>query len=263
MTIAESKAEPRFRLKLIPILVTAALGFAVPYGAAYAAFYCSKIFHSASPTGPTLSWLYMQHGFQFLVALIVIAVLKFWLVPADYGLHWPRGKTYIWSAVLWGAFFGVLMTVVDYAPQLIAHTKPNPGFPLTPGNIRGWTFFEGIYVGPTEEVPFRALLVTYLATTMPGKLHIGRFNMNWAGVVVALIFALAHASSFDTRNWAEALGQQIYAFALGVLYAYWLEKSKSVVAPIIGHNVSDVVEYLIVFVWLGAFQSLIWGLNAG
>jgi len=26
-----------------------------------------------------------------------------------------------------------------------------------------------------------------------------------------------------------------------------------VVAPIVGHNVSDVVEYLILFAWLGAF----------
>ncbi len=253
MTTSDTQIEPRFRLKLIPILVTAALGYGVPYIAAYGAFYSSKIFHTPSPYGPTLPWLYMQHGFQLLVALIVIAVLKFRLVPADYGLHRPRGKTYIWSAILWGTFFGVLMTVVDYAPQLIARTKPNPGFPLTPFNIWGWTFFEGVYVGPTEEIPFRALLVTYLAATMPGKLHIGRFNMNWAGVIVALIFALLHANNFDTRNWPEALGQQFYAFALGVLYAYWLEKSKSVVAPIIGHNVSDVVEYLILFAWLGVF----------
>jgi hypothetical protein len=49
------------------------------------------------------------------------------------------------------------------------------------------------------------------------------------------------------------LGQQIYAFALGVLYAYWLEKSQSILAPIVGHNVGDVVEYAILFLWVGAF----------
>jgi len=99
-------------------------------------------------------------------------------------------------------------------------------------------------------VPFRALLVTYLAATMPGRLHIGRFEMNWAGVIVALIFALLHATNFNLRGWPIALGQQIYAFMLGVLYAYWLEKSRSVVAPIVGHNVSDGVEYAIVFAWV-------------
>jgi hypothetical protein len=129
----EIRGEPPFRLKPIPLLVTAALGFAVPGVAGYAAFVSSKIFHTPSPYGPVLPWLYMQHGLQLLLALVVIAVLKRRLVPADYGLHWPRGKTYILAAVLWGVFFGVLMTAVDYAPQLIAHTRPNPGFPLTPG----------------------------------------------------------------------------------------------------------------------------------
>src|SRR5262249_40030708 len=38
------------------------------------------------------------------------------------------------------------------------------------------------------------------------------------------------------------------------LYAYWFEKSRSVVAPIVGHNVSDVAEYLIVFVLIA-----LWG----
>jgi membrane protease YdiL (CAAX protease family) len=251
MAVMETHSEPRFRLKPVPILVTAALGYGLPIVAAYGAFYCSKIFHTPAPNGPLLPWLYMQHGFQLLVALLVIALMKFKLVPADYGLHWPRGKSYLWPAVLWGAFFGVVMTLVDYAPQLMAHTKPDAGFPLTPSNIGGWLFFEGVYVGPTEEIPFRALLVTYLATTMPGRLAIGRFNMRWAGIIVALIFALLHMSSFHTRHWPEALGQQCYAFALGVLYAYWLEKSNSVVAPIVGHNVSDVVEYIILFAWLG------------
>jgi uncharacterized protein len=252
MNAVETLAEPRFRLKIVPLLVAAALGVAVPYGGGYLAYICSRLLHTPSPKGPLVQWLYMQHGFQLALALIAIAVLKRHLVPADYGLHLPRGTTYVRSALLWGAFFGVLMTVVDYAPQLIAHTRPDPGFPLTRANIWGWSLFEGIYVGPTEEIPFRALIVTYLAATMPGKLRVGRFDMNWAGVIAAVIFALLHATNFATRAWPQALGQQIYAFALGVLYAYWLEKSGSILASMIGHNVGDVVEQLIVFAWCGA-----------
>jgi hypothetical protein len=238
-----------FRPKFVPIVVVVLLGFGLPYAAAFAAFISSKLFHTPSPAGPTLPWLYVQHAFQLLVALVGIAILK-WRVPADYGLHLPRGKTYAGAAILWGAIFGVVMTLVDYAPQLIAHVTPDPGYPLTRANVAGWLFFEGVYVGPTEEIPFRALLVTYLAATMPGALRIGNFRMNWAGILVALIFALLHARNFSLRAWPIALGQQVYAFALGVLYAYWLEKSKSVVAPIVGHNVSDVVEYAILFVWV-------------
>jgi divalent metal cation (Fe/Co/Zn/Cd) transporter len=56
------------------------------------------------------------------------------------------------------------------------------------------------------------------------------------------MFALLHATSFATRAWA---------LALGVFYAYWLEKSRSVLAASIGHNLGDVVESLIAFAWLG------------
>jgi uncharacterized protein len=237
------------RLKLWPLLVTVALAFGLPRAAGYLAVLCSHLLHTPSPHGPVLSWLYMQHGMQLLVALVVIWLLKRW-VPADYGLHWPRERSYLLPALLWGALFGLIMTLVDYAPQLLAHSKPDPGFALTPANMANWLFFEGVYVGPTEEIPFRALLVTFLATTMPGKARLGRLTMNWAGIIVALIFALLHVSNFHLRAWPLALGQQIYAFLLGVLYAYWLEKSGSVVAPIVGHNVSDGVEYLLVFAWI-------------
>lgn len=243
--------ETRLRFRPVPILVTAILGFALPYLAGYTAFLGSRFFNLPSPHGPLLPWLYSQHAFQLLWALVAIAIMKR-IVPADYGLHWPREKTYIGAAIFWGLFFGVLMTVVDYAPELIAGTKPHLDFPMTTGNVAGWLFFQGVYVGPTEEIPFRALLVTYLAATMPGKLKIGSFSMNWAGIIVALIFALLHATNFSLRAWPQALGQQFYAFALGVLYAYWLEKSKSVVAPIIGHNMGDFVEYAIIFVWIAA-----------
>jgi uncharacterized protein len=248
--MTEKVSPPRFRLRVVPLLVVVALGVGIPYLAGYLAFCSSKIFGTASPHGPTLPWLYMQHALQCLIALVAIGIAKRY-VPADYGLHWPRQKTYILPAVLWGALFGLIMTLVDYAPQLIAHHKPDPGFPLTATNVVGWLFFEGVYVGPTEEIPFRALLVTYLAATMPGRLRLGRFEMNWAGVIVALIFALLHATNFNLRAWPVALGQQVYAFALGVLYAFWLEKSKSVVAPIIGHNAGDVVEYTLMFLWVG------------
>jgi uncharacterized protein len=238
------------RLKFVPLIVTAGLAVGVPFLAAYCANLVNRVLPFYSPHGPILAWLYVQHGFQLGLALLAIAVLREF-VPADYGLHAPRGKTYYGAAVLWGVAFGVLMTVVDYAPQLLSHGVPTVEYKLTGVNVFGWLFFEGVYVGPTEEIPFRALLVTYLAATMPGRVRIGKFEMNWAGIIVAVMFALLHANNFYSRDWPLALGQQVYAFALGVLYAYWLEKSRSVVAPSIGHNVGDVTEYAILFAWIG------------
>jgi membrane protease YdiL (CAAX protease family) len=245
-TIAAAAPRP-FRLKLLPIALTVVLGLGLPYVAAYFSAFAAKLWGAPAPDGPTLPWLYSQHAAQLVCALIAIAIMKR-LVPANYGLQWPPGRTYIGEALLWSALLGVVMTIVDFAPNLIARTAPDPGYPLS--QTPGWLFFEGVYVGPTEEIPFRALLVTYLVTTMPGKLRLGSFDPSWAGIIVAAIFALAHVTSFWTEAWPLALGQQLYAFVFGVLYAYWLEKSRSIVAPIIGHNVGDVVETAIVAVWV-------------
>ncbi len=249
MTAADIPIEPRFRLRLVPILVTAALGLVLPAVAAYATLFGAKALGIQLTPGMNLPWLYAQHAAQLVFALVAIAVLKYRIVPGNYGLHWPKGKTYIWQAILWGSLFGVMMAIPGNLHHLIAHTRPDIGYTPTPANITGWLFFEGVYVGPTEEIPFRALLVTYLIATMPGKLHVGRFNMSWAGIIVAVIFALAHAGSFFAEGWQAALVQQGFAFALGVLYAYWLEKSQSIVAPILAHNCSDGVVGLIMVCW--------------
>jgi membrane protease YdiL (CAAX protease family) len=76
--------------------------------------------------------------------------------------------------------------------------------------------------------------------------------MHVAGVILALLFALAHLTSFWQENFFIALGQQVYAFALGILYAYWREKSDSLLAPFVGHNASDGTEYALMFLltWL-------------
>jgi membrane protease YdiL (CAAX protease family) len=50
-----------------------------------------------------------------------------------------------------------------------------------------------------------------------------------------------------------AAAQQLYAFVWAVLYAYWFEKSGSVLPSIVAHNVSNFVEdgltFLVVWRW--------------
>jgi hypothetical protein len=233
------------------LFVTIALGASLPAAGRVCALWGARLVHRPMQDGFNLPYLYAQHGFQLVFALIWIGVLRR-IVPADYGLHWPRGPTYLRPAILWGVFFGFLMNAVGFAPELWAGRAPVLDYRLSAGNVAGWLGFEGLYVGPTEEIPFRALMVTYLASTMRGQIaRVGRYSMNQAGVIVALMFALSHATSFWTVPWPLALGQQLYAFALGVLYAYWLEKSGSVLAPAVGHNVSDGTSYCLMFLWVG------------
>lgn len=253
MTATEQQIEPRFRLRFVPLLVTILLGIGLTMASGIAAVLAIRLLHLPPPKQSLLVLVFVQHGFQLVLSLIAIAVLKFWLVPADYGLHWPRGKTYIPTAIVWGVVFATLVAAGGSWLDTSLHLKVTQEITITRQNVWGWAAFEGLFVGPSEEIPFRALLVTYLAATMPGRLRIGNFSMNWAGIIVALLFALAHIQSFWAVAWQDALLQQFYAVAWGILYAYWLEKSKSIVAPIIAHNISDGIT--VVFWALGIFQA--------
>jgi uncharacterized protein len=195
--------------------------------------------------------LVIDHAVMTLVAVILIAVLSRGRM-GEYGLQKPRGKWYLGASIGWGIFFGVLMTVADYFPLLLAHKAPE-SYPLTPANITGWLVFSFVYVGFTEEIPFRGLLQTFLMQRTTGRIRIGSYDMHAAGVVLAVLFALAHVSNFWVRPFWAALAQQLYAIALGILYAYWREKSGSLTAAIIGHNLSDGIELSIVF-----FLEWIW-----
>ena len=239
------------KISLWPILATIGLGFLI--------FLPSAVVNGwmLQRIGPeradTLPWV--SNIVNHTVMLIISLVLLTWLSkrrPFEYGLRWPESRSYIRPALIWGVCFGILMTVVDYFPQIVAHVPPPDNLQLTPVNIAGWFFFEWFYVGPTEEIPFRGLLLTFLMQRVSGRVRFFRFDMHIAGVILAVLFALAHMTSFWSENFLPAVGQQFYGFTLGIIYAYWREKSGSLLAPIMGHNVSDGVEYSLMFLmtWL-------------
>ncbi|MGH6987197.1 MAG: CPBP family glutamic-type intramembrane protease [Caulobacteraceae bacterium] len=240
--MAAQADRPAFRPALAPVHVAlaCALGFGLPL--------LAGIMVEASPRAPppgSWIWLYEQHGLQALLALAAIGALRT-VLPTDFGLHWPRGRSYVGLGAVGGLAFGAVSCL---ALLMITGKPPALGFAPTPANMAGWLSFETLYVGPTEEVLFRALLVTWLAAALLAKLRLGRVDLSIGGVVAALIFALSHRG-YGNAPVALALAQQAYAFGLGLLYAFCFEKSGSLLAPIVAHNLSDGV---VTIVALGAF----------
>jgi hypothetical protein len=235
------------QLRVWPILATIGLGLLVVLPSGYVTFLFTN--GKGMRRVNEMPWLalFANHAVMLVIALALIA----WLTRgrlSEYGLQWPKQKSYILPALAWGAFFGLFMTVLDYLPQILKHLPPPENLSLAPGSVAVWLFFEGIFVGPTEEIPFRGLLQTFLMQRSSGRVRLWNYEMHVAGVILAILFAIAHLTSFWTENFWIALAQQIYAFGLGILYAYWREKSGSLLAPIIGHNVSDGVEYALMFI---------------
>jgi hypothetical protein len=233
--------DTHFHFRIVPFIVALLLAFGLPYIATEVVDSARHYSHLVPGFADKLGWIVAHHTVVLVLALVAIAIAKF-VVPADYGLHLQDERSFVGTAVLSGIVFGILLALVDYMPNILAHTAPKLGYALGSTTMFGWLGFNGLYVGPTEETLFRALIVTYLAATMPGKMRIGRLTMNISGVIAAVIYAL-YAAAFLTAPWMVATGQFVCQFCLGVLFAYWQEKSNSVLAPVIGHNIGSLTEY--------------------
>ena len=235
------------RLRFLPIVLVFALG----WGALQLAFLgAHAVIHAATPGLQWPQWLklILAEALELILALIGIAVGGRILPKADFGLRWPPARTYIGWAIFWGLAFALIMLVADAWPELIAFKAPATPEPPTAVNVAGWLGFELLWVGICEETLFRGFLLGVLTALSPSRLRIFGTDISTAGITLALLFALAHVGNFATRPWYEALAQQIYAVALGIIYAWLREHSRSLVPAIAAHSLSDFGETALVFI---------------
>jgi membrane protease YdiL (CAAX protease family) len=205
----------------------------------------SRFISQSAPNLANMPWsvLYFGHTGVLLTALVCIALIGHGHFDV-FGFKLPRNARYVWIALLFGIVFGLVMTVADYAHNLAAQVPPEH-VSLSGEDIAGRMTFSGLYAGTVEEILFRGLLLTFLVQRMSGRVRLGKFDVHIGGIIVAALFALAHLASFWTENFATAAAQQVYAFVWAIMYAYWYEKSGSLLPSIVGHNVGNLVEELL------------------
>jgi hypothetical protein len=235
-----------FTFKPAPLALAVVLAFGLPFLADHLALAVEGGWSSAVPKedGRLLGFLYLQHGFQAALAVAAIFALAR-LTKADFGLRWPDSSRSV--AVAAGVSFAVfaVFTCVAYLPNILAHAAPPAPHPLGARSLAGWSLFEGVYVGPTEEILFRSLLVGYLAAEFPGAIRLGRLTLSWATIIAAVLFGLAHLPGNLGAPWWSNFFSVTYACALGLVYGYWFERSCSLLVPAIAHNVTDLAALIV------------------
>jgi uncharacterized protein len=180
--------------------------------------------------------------FQTLAGLGAIAAMRRLLPQARTYLRWPSGgQGLVGPAFAIGVAMAATMLVADYWPQLLARRAPDGGYDTSPAGVAGWLAVMAAS-GPCEETIFRGLLVGMLTVLVPGRVRAGRFEIPFSGLVVALLFGLAHFGSFRVDPLWMAVAQQLYAFVFGLVYVWLMERSRSLVAPMIAHGVGDALE---------------------
>jgi membrane protease YdiL (CAAX protease family) len=238
------------KTKVFPVIVVIILVFLISLLSYFLTFYTGKLF--SPETLKAYPWinLYMHHFFQMVLAIIVMIFLGGGL--KSYGITLESKNLYILPAIMVGVLFGVIMTIVDHLPTIISGSKIS-GYDLNVPNAIGWLSFEWVFAGLSEEILVRGLMMTYLMKKFNSHIKFVKWDVHVAGVIVAVLFALMHISSFWSGNLIYAIGQQLYAFILGLCYAYLYEKSQSLLSPIVAHNFSNGVEFIILFllIWIG------------
>jgi uncharacterized protein len=170
-----------------------------------------------------------------------IAVMHRLLPRADSHLRWPPGRSRVLLACAIGVAMGLIMLVADYWPDLLQHRAPSTNYAPNPSVAAGW-LLAMVTTGLGEETLFRGLLVGLLAALVPGRGRLGSFEISVAGVLVAILFSLAHYASFFSDPLSAAIAQQLYGFIWGLVYVWLMETSRSLLAPIVAHGVGNFVE---------------------
>lgn len=229
-----------FRFRLWPVVLAALImqGILVPGREAARWLYQ----HHPGPLQEQV-WVFVGLAMvlQALGGLLGIGVMRRVLPQADPHLRLPPGRSYLGLALVLGVGMGLVMLVADYGPQLVSQTAPAAPYATAGVGAAGWLGVM-LATGLAEETIFRGLLVGMLVVLIPGRVRLGRVDVPMAAVIVGLLFSLAHYQSFLVNPLHMAIAQQLYAFAWALVYVWLMERSRSLLAPIVAHGVGNFTE---------------------
>lgn len=187
-----------------------------------------------------IKWLYIHHLVQMALAFITISLFILFSKNqsfTDWGFNLNRWKWSVRAALVFAAIWFIISLVIN-----IIFTTPSViNYNLTASNIISDLFFDFVVTGFSEEILFRGLIMGLLLKTWQGFLGTARSGISLAGVFAAVLFSLAHIGI----DW-QALEityfnplQLVFTMGLGLFYAFMMDKTNSLLGPVIAHGASD------------------------
>jgi membrane protease YdiL (CAAX protease family) len=173
----------------------------------------------------TLPLAQLDPAFRYVAAGVPMAIGGF-LVARAAGFSLSQVGL-VWRAIRWQVRVVVVSVGLGFVEFLIL--RPQPLGPL-PWTAAGYlpALSIGLFTGFPEELIFRGVMQT---ATRP---FLGRWN--W--VYVSAIFAVLH---LGYQSYVDVL----FVFAVGLLYGWVFERTRSIIGVSIGHGVANVVLFFV------------------
>lgn len=201
----------------------------------------------------------------FLINHLLLRLPQYYNPLGSFGLHWN------WI----GKLYAIMGSIVTYLLCRNA-LRPNDFFvwQQKPGSLRPVGLVAAVLLIPTvlgafflpekpfdaetlgfqltmpgldEEASYRGIMLGLLTTSLSGPIRVGKYSLNHPGVwVTAILFGLVHGFQL-TPDWAFRMNWGYFSqtFLTGWLLAWVALQSRSIVFPIILHNLINFLGVLI------------------
>ncbi|HAD07283.1 MAG TPA: hypothetical protein DCE76_09010 [Anaerolineaceae bacterium] len=196
---------------------------------------------------PDGSFLYISihHIFQGLFALLAIWIVSIrWRIPfADFGFNTHQWRYALGWVIRFSLFWFVLQISLGLWLVLTGNNLTSFQFPLNAQNFGGYFAFQILLSGTGEEPLFRSLVMTPLLFYGNGAGLSEKRNAIIATAIATLIFMIAHINfAFNALRitYFNPL-QQLTCLLFGVFYAFLFLRTKSILGPILAHNLLNAV----------------------
>jgi len=216
-----------------------------------------QILQHLDPDGSFL-YIAIHHILQGLFAVFVILVIaQVFRIPITlFGFNLNDWQYSIRTVLRFSFFWLFLQGSVGVLLMIFSTASAAFHFPLTVKNFIGYFAFQILLSGTSEEILFRALVMTPLI--LYGK-HTGMTEKTiaWiAGSIATIIFMLAHINIafYPLRVTHFNILQQITVLIFGAFYAFLFIRTKSLLGSILAHNLLNAV-----IVTIGLILFLIFG----
>lgn len=106
--------------------------------------------------------------------------------------------------------------------------------------------FQLTMPGIDEEFAFRGIMLGLSTSILPQEFMLARFNIgNPSAYISAILFGLIHSFHFD-NDWNVIMDWLYFVvtFLIGFAHAWMTLKSKSIITPIISHNLTNFIGNL-------------------
>jgi membrane protease YdiL (CAAX protease family) len=175
-------------------------------------------------------WNWTGKLLGILFGLLIYTVLKNKLKPFDFLRFKQDSKAF--SKTIWAAVLMVCTSFFSYFDS--------------PKELDWETLFYQLSMpGLDEEIMFRAILLGLLLISLKDKIKIGKWSLGNPGVlIIGILFGLVHALHFKSTIEFE-IYVFICTFLSGYIWSWITVESKSILLPVISHNLTNFLQNLL------------------